>query len=322
LASDKNGYVYCAGNITVNQFSGSPITIKGNTDLLVAKIDSAGILAWVKNEGNPGNTLSGYAIERHNNQLYVLGSHSSSLSISATPLAGSNKFFLTTYDLQGANQWSKETDVASSWADGAYCDLALNKQNELFVLTNSSSTFLFGTSNINAGSVSAILLKYTAAGSPDWALNYASSVNYGSYTTKIYCDAYNHLFLAGNFAGSMAIAGSNTLNAFGTSNYDGFASILGVKNITVGLKELDLENSFLLCPNPAADVLNLSGGSNLNYTYSITNQLGQTLLQGSLSSSSAAAIAVNGLNNGIYFITISTPDGNKALASKKFLIIR
>ncbi len=321
LAPDKNGYVYCAGMTTANQFGGTAITLKGNTDLVVAKIDSSGALSWVKNEGAPGNTLNGYNIEQHNNQVYVIASHTSSLSIAAASFTNGNRFFLLAYDAQGTMQWARGTDVASNWGNPGNCDIALNKKGELFMLVNSSSSFVFGTSSVNAPGVSGIILKYNAAGLPDWGITYASTVNYGSNTSKIGCDNYNHLFVAGNFSGSMAIAGSATLNALGSGNYDAFAAILDVKNLTVGFKELANGQNLLLFPNPASNILYLDiKNTGSAYNYLITDQLGRTVSRNTLGT--AHTIDISELSAGVYFMEIKPVEDNRSVAFKKFMIER
>ena len=72
--------------------------------------------------------------------------------------------------------------------------------------------------------------------------------------------------------------------------------------------ELSSNNNFMVFPNPANDILNLSLTSTQedNYSFSILNQLGETISNGQLDFNSKRTHALNieNLSNGVYFIQV------------------
>jgi len=75
-------------------------------------------------------------------------------------------------------------------------------------------------------------------------------------------------------------------------------------------------HQFNLYPNPASDVLTLESKADIsNAEYDIRNMLGQSLINGKLTSGNSNNIAISGLASGLYFLTIKI-DGQ--LSSIKF----
>ena len=80
----------------------------------------------------------------------------------------------------------------------------------------------------------------------------------------------------------------------------------GQTNITVGLEEKPTENSFVVYPNPANNVLFVESRratSLQTQSYRITNLMGQTLLQGSITAENQQ-INIENLPAGMYFISM------------------
>jgi hypothetical protein len=82
----------------------------------------------------------------------------------------------------------------------------------------------------------------------------------------------------------------------------------------LGVNSLNAD-AFVLYPNPAEDVLNVSVATPGNFNFTITNTLGQLVHSGSLSET-RNAISVSALNTGLYFVTISDEATNTSVIKK------
>ena len=84
---------------------------------------------------------------------------------------------------------------------------------------------------------------------------------------------------------------------------------------SLGNKEFETYNAIFLYPNPTKGTLNINIPSNLGLpnSYTITNALGQIILQKEVSAASDLSINTSTLSNGIYFITVTKANEKKTL---------
>lgn len=90
---------------------------------------------------------------------------------------------------------------------------------------------------------------------------------------------------------------------FGSGGFD-LDAVGVIHQQLVGMDELELKNIHIF-PNPATDVLYITGGLNNNYSVFITNLMGEKVLQ-SQNKLNTPCIFLNELKQGIYFLTITS----------------
>jgi hypothetical protein len=84
---------------------------------------------------------------------------------------------------------------------------------------------------------------------------------------------------------------------------------------TLGNQEFETSNDIFLYPNPTKGTLNISVPSyfGLPNSYTITNTLGQIILQKEILTTIDLTINTSPLSNGIYFITVTKENEKKTL---------
>ena len=101
---------------------------------------------------------------------------------------------------------------------------------------------------------------------------------------------------------------ANNQNTFGSERF------YLTTSMGTGANEMAKESFCSIYPNPTTDILNiaLSSSKEGNYTYTVLNQLGQTILSGDLmlANGKPASINTQEISNGVYFLKIT--NGNQS----------
>ena len=101
---------------------------------------------------------------------------------------------------------------------------------------------------------------------------------------------------------------ANNQNTFGSERF------YLTTSMGTALNEMAKESFCSIYPNPTTDILNiaLSSSKEGNYTYTVLNQLGQTILSGDimLANGKPASIKTQDISNGVYFLKIT--NGNQS----------
>jgi hypothetical protein len=101
---------------------------------------------------------------------------------------------------------------------------------------------------------------------------------------------------------------ANNQNTFGSDRFY-LTTTMGT-----AVNEMAKESFCSIYPNPTTDILNiaLSSSKEGNYTYTVLNQLGQTILSGDLmlANGKPASINTQEISNGVYFLKIT--NGNQS----------
>ncbi|MDH6251019.1 hypothetical protein M2347_000746 [Chryseobacterium sp. H1D6B] len=113
----------------------------------------------------------------------------------------------------------------------------------------------------------------------------------------------------------IAIGNTNPSNeAFGFARFACAVSNF-MPTASLSAKEANLDvKDFTIYPNPAKDMIHISGKDNGRYTFKIINSLGQFIL-----STSEKSISLRGWASGEYFLSIYNED-NSLIGSKKLII--
>jgi len=142
------------------------------------------------------------------------------------------------------------------------------------------------------------------------------SLSFGLVTVTVTSTDYNYYHSSQKFP-LLTLSYSDISGAFSNSS----ATIRINSYVAVGLKDLKLDNSFAMFPNPAKEnlTIKLQNSSNANCTVDIVNAIGQTVQTNSLGNDSEIlnTISISNLESGMYLV--KTTLGNK-VSVKKLII--
>lgn len=233
LAVDTSNSVYMTGvnfgtavfdTITLNNFSGYP-------NAFVAKYDSAGNVQWAKSIGS-SDWDQGEGIAVRNNNIYITGSFSLSVTIGSTTLTslGQRDFYLVKMDLDGNFIWarsggSNQIDLGRR--------LAVDNLGNIFVTGAFFEDMTISTATlINQGYYDVFLAKYDSSGNFLWA---TSAGSWGDdYCSGLALDSSSNVYISLAIT-SGCVFGAITINTYGDKDialakYDSGGTVLWVKN--------------------------------------------------------------------------------------------
>jgi len=218
IALDGDRNIYVTGQFSgTNTFGTNDLVASGDTNLFIAKLDSAGTnWLWARAVGGLG-VDSGNALVVVGTKVFLAGSFSGTADFAVSNLVstGDNDVFAAALDLDGNWLWANRGGGSSTAiANG----LAVDGSTNLYVCGDFSGTVSFGlTALTNAGGTDVFVAKLTPSGT--WVLaRRGGSVNNDSATVLIR-DIGNQFYLAGQFGGTADYGGTvNNLNVGSTTN--------------------------------------------------------------------------------------------------------
>lgn len=284
------------GNILICGYGG--LANQGD-NFYTIKYDPAGVCLWSQFYNYAVNTYEqpwGIITDSLNNVI-VTGQGITSVAAATTD------YVTVKYNASGAFQWAARYNGAANNIDKAYA----------VALDDSLNIFVTGTSKANATTFNIATVKYDAAGNEKYVLIYDGVANQD--------DAGNAIAVKNT---DIYVAGRSA-----TASNDDYIT-LRYSYSAVGINEQGLlPVSMEIFPNPATGnlhvviptELNFSG---FNYSYSITNIAGQIVKEGaalpeeSTGAKSSFGINAEGIEPGVYFVTISA--GNEVTGKAKFIV--
>jgi subtilisin-like proprotein convertase family protein len=129
----------------------------------------------------------------------------------------------------------------------------------------------------------------------------------GTYQSQVALSAFN---------GQLA-AGVWTLTVVDDANQDGGAlagwGLSICTNVVTGINQNSFENITNIYPNPTNGIFNLYIGSQVEeqFTYKVTNSLGQLIVSEKMDANKTKSIDLSGNSAGVYFVTIQGANGIK-----------
>ena len=173
IAVDAAGNSYLTGYFswTNASFGGVTLTNSGDSDVFVAKYDSAGKVLWAKGaRGGLADSGSGVAVDAAGN-VYVTGFfESTNLSFDNVTItnSGGRDVFLAEYDTQGNALWAR--NAGGTTYDSANA-IAVDVASNVYVTgVFLSPTISFGGRTLtNSGGGDVFVAKYDSSGSLLWA---------------------------------------------------------------------------------------------------------------------------------------------------------
>ena len=159
VSVDSSGDAYVTGAIISCAFAGN--VANGEYDAFLTKVDSSGVMQWIKQFGT-GESDRGQAITvDKNNNVYVTGYLDSVYSVGSDDNTGGN-VFLAQYSTLGDRLWIVEENRGYPWGDQGK-GLAVDIDNNIY-LTGMTHGQFDGHTNQNVGEDDVFILKYDANG--------------------------------------------------------------------------------------------------------------------------------------------------------------
>ena len=209
VAVDASGNIYLTGSFTGSiSVDGQSVTSAGNTDFYVAKLSPEGSVLWFKSGGSSAVEEANAIAVDANGNVFVAGMSNDYTSFEGNsyPSLGGKDGFLLKLDTDGNFVFVRTIGCFND--DNAY-DVVVDGSNNVIVTGHFnyalqvSSTSLFQTAK---GANDAFLVKFDNAGAFLWTIPYASSAH--DYGRRVACDNAGNIYLAGEFKGTINIAGS------------------------------------------------------------------------------------------------------------------
>ncbi len=357
VSVDSNGDVYITGWYSSSSLAFGSQTLTnssaGNSDVFVAKLNSAGNVVWAKSAG--GNaTDRGHSISVDaSGNVVVVGLFISSTinfgSVNANHSgSGNSDLFIVKYDASGNPLWAK--GAGGSGSDVAN-GVATDASNNIYVTGFFSSTSINFSGNTltnsGSGSQDLFLVKYNPSGTIQWSVK--SSGHLDEYGSALAVSSTG-VYLTGAFSSSVATIDNVNLtnNSAGTHdaivakyNFNGgvlWAKRIGGSDGDVGL-DIDIDGSdrVFVSGNFASGSINVDGTILINTLtgyrdmfYAAYDAAGFNLWSTKIGDSfdeSANGIAVNVQGNTIYatgmynssFVAFGTNTVSKFCADDVFI---
>jgi hypothetical protein len=223
VATDASGNIFAVGTITGSasyDFGGSVEATSPyafGTSLVLVKYDASGTAKWTRTVAvGPGaSSYAAVAIDPSGN-LYavgtILGDSQYGLgdgkTVAGTATSGKNAL-LVKYSADGATQWARSTQSGSG--ESGFMAIALDGAGDPYVAGRVAGTLAVGLGNAvtatGTGSLNALLVKYNAGGTAQWARTSFSGGN-SSDLTAVAASGTDSVYVAGSING-------HTANAFG-----------------------------------------------------------------------------------------------------------
>ncbi len=232
VTTDAAGNLYVSGiysgTLTVYAADGSTslfsITNAGNTDVFLAKYNSAGVAQWVRKLSSTAADSVSHMVTDSAGNTFLTGNYAGTFTIFNTDntttlfsltTVGGNDVFTVKYDTNGLAQWVRK--IGGTGSDVGM-GVALDSAGNLYVIgsTTSGTLNVYGTDNTTVlftmslvGGTDCFLVKYNSAGLAQWIRRIGGTTT--DVPTGIVVDSSDNVYVTGYYA-------SATFNVYGTNN--------------------------------------------------------------------------------------------------------
>lgn len=301
--TDATGNLYVTGSYasaSINFGAGALTnTQTGFHDFFLNKYDASGNSLWSRTASGMYDDI-GYSIAISGANVYVCGAFGSpTVQFGTTPALSNpgnptSDIFLAQYTASGTANWSLR---AGGVDDELGRCIAADANGNVYMTGNYiSANINFGTgtlTNNGQGTKELYVAAFNSSGNCTWSLSVGSTGDECGYGIASSPNA-DMIYVGGMFNSGFVVFGSTTI--YKGCGDDVFIAKFGT--VTGVQENLQTGNSFIVYPNPAADVIHVNVP---NATVcEIFDATGKIVLT---SSATAAGINVAALPPGIYFIT-------------------
>jgi Secretion system C-terminal sorting domain/Beta-propeller repeat len=308
LITDPQGNFYATGYFYSSQiaFGTSVLTnaASNNTcDIFIVKYNSAGTVLWAQKEGGTRNDLGISLLADNNGHVYLAGYYASlSITFGATTLTNTSDLpdiFLAKYNSTGGPALWTKTAIGQNF--DSITKILYDTDGNIYTLgmfggdgSGEPSITFPGLPTISSAGQSDILVtKYSPEGNAIWVKTAGSTERDGVTSAAI--DNQNNMYVTGTFNSPSVTFDDQVIQQ--TGGQDIFIAKIPVAALATQSFETNAVN---LYPNPAKNILNITGDVYVPFT--ITDVTGRTVAQGQ---TEANAIDVSRLPSGLYLININ-----------------
>lgn len=312
-------------NSTVDFDPGSGVvnlTSIGNSNSFVSKLDALGNYVWVITIGAlNGQSCSDICVDDLG-QVYITGGFSSNMDgdpgLGGITLYSAGQFdiFIMKLDALSNCIWAKSVGgTENDYSRGIGVDILGN----VYITGAFNGTADFdpsaGTANVTSvNNLDDIFIsKLDVLGNYVWA----KGIGGASYDmgTSIALDGLGNVYTVGGFQGSVDFnpnAGVANLSAAG--DYDIF--ICKLQNTNVAVKDILLNNTFSIYPNPTKDIVTIAIPTNFSESYllEVYNLQGQLVRKGEVTN--LTILDMKEITTGTYLFILKNEEGNVVFKEK------
>ncbi|MEA5579085.1 beta strand repeat-containing protein [Anabaena sp. UHCC 0451] len=310
ISTDRSGNICVVGN-TSGSLPGN--TNQGNSDTFIAKYNSDGTQAWVKQFGSNSIDEARDISTDNNANIYVTGWTNGSLAGYSNQ--GYYDAFVAKYNADGTQAWIKQ--FGTSDYDLAY-GISADSSGNIYVVGETGGTL---PGNTNQGTGDAFVVKYNADGTQVWLKQFGTN----------YDDAANDVTV--DVSGNIYVTGYTSRTLPGNTNQGGDDAFIAVFDSngnlispTITVQATDNQAAETLTgttPNPGVFTLTRTGnpGQAITVNYTLTGKAikgtDYTTVSNNVTfaaGSSTATVTINPIDDTIYegteAVTLTLSNGN------------
>jgi len=311
ITSDSKGNVYVSGEfngdlylLTKDIFTNP--SLGGGADGFIAKYDSTGKLLWIGHISGPAaESVTGLSVDASDN-VYGIGSYSGQVSIGSDIVHGpTNGSYICKFNSNGAFSWLKGINTLGGQGQGvslcfAYGNLIVGCSYDDAIIINHDTLTYSGTEKNPAYAYNSVLIQYDTAGNaisymPIKSSKSAQLSSIGSYNDNIY--GY------GGYINDVSVS-SNSISTPG--KYDYF--MFNTPGEWTGIPETHNNTLFFkIYPNPTTGYIYFN--SPMNGLVEVHDMMGRIVLKVTARQNEISTLNLNGLEAGVYILSIATNNG-------------
>jgi len=218
VAADKSGNTYITGGFSDTlTIGGLKLFSKGHSDIFLAKIDTDGNPAWLRQAGgSESDEAYGIALDNLNN-VYITGYVSGDADFSGLALKtkGARDFFLAKYDNEGNLLWVKKQEGANDDYGKSVC---ADQQGNVYVSGVFKGPLVLGGQTVKPrGKLNVFIYKYSGKG--DFCWGRIGEGEGSNQVAEINVDRLCNVYVGGTFEGKAEfdknfITSTNTKDVF------------------------------------------------------------------------------------------------------------
>ncbi|HKC69648.1 MAG TPA: T9SS type A sorting domain-containing protein, partial [Bacteroidia bacterium] len=324
VTTDSQGNILLTGSFgaTADFNPGSAIhdlTVKGVSDIFVAKYDENGNYLWVFDIGTPGgwSQATGLSINTDNkDNILVTGYFGGNADFAPGPStnllsAGTQSMFIAKYNTNGINSWAKCITNANA-GYGITTDADAN----VLVTGDFSGTANFNpvaSANLVANGYQDIFIaKYDSSGNFGWAFNAGCDSTY-NVGAAISCDAIGNIWITGQTTGNVDFDPSSATNYVNTPPYQN-SYIAKYNSQLMGIQQVSNNNYINVFPNPTSGYIVIDANKEEPGNLVIYNLLGEKVFE---SSEKSNYFKINLQASGVYQIVFTS---GQLISTKKIIV--
>ena len=198
IAVDSSGNVHVAGFFQTDNLTTPALTLIGNFDSFVLKLDSSGTTTWAQNFGGSlaSVILNGIALDAAGN-IYLGGyMRMANLTNPALTKIGNDDALVIKLDSSGGTMWAQ--NFGGSGASAISKSIAVDGSGNAYLVGNLSLGNLTTPTMTRIGSQDAFVLKISTSGTLTWSQNFGGSGS-GVNTAGMGLDGSGNIYLGGSF---------------------------------------------------------------------------------------------------------------------------